>query len=158
MRKIILATVSLFLFVTACNAKSAENNNPVSNDKEVESRVKTIHLTKAEFLERVVNYEENPEEWVYLGDKPAIIDFYADWCAPCRIVAPILEELAAQYEEEIYIYKIDTEEEQELAAVFGIRSIPSILFVPMGEQPQMVAGALPKEGFEEAIQDILLKQ
>ena len=120
--------------------------------------MKTINLTKAEFLERVVNYEENPEEWVYLGDKPAIIDFYADWCAPCRIVAPILEELAAQYEEEIYIYKIDTEEEQELAAVFGIRSIPSILFVPMGEQPQMVAGALPKEGFEEAIQDILLKQ
>jgi thioredoxin len=158
MRKIILATVSLFLFVTACNAKSAENNNPVSNDKEVESRVKTIHLTKAEFLERVVNYEENPEEWVYLGDKPAIIDFYADWCPPCRIIAPILEELAGEYEDDIYIYKIDTEKEQELAAVFGIRSLPSILFVPMGEQPQMVAGALPKESFEEAIQDILLKQ
>jgi len=158
MRKIILATVSLFLFVTACNAKSAENNNPVSNDKEVESRVKTIHLTKVEFLERVVNYEENPEEWVYLGDKPAIIDFYADWCPPCRIIAPILEELAGEYEDDIYIYKIDTEKEQELAAVFGIRSLPSILFVPMGEQPQMVAGALPKESFEEAIQDILLKQ
>ena len=158
MRKIILATVSLFLFVTAFNAKSAENNNPVSNDKEVESRVKTIHLTKAEFLERVVNYEENPEEWVYLGDKPAIIDFYADWCPPCRIIAPILEELAGEYEDDIYIYKIDTEKEQELAAVFGIRSLPSILFVPMGEQPQMVAGALPKESFEEAIQDILLKQ
>ena len=158
MRKIILATVSLFLFVTACNAKSAENNNPVSNDKEVESRVKTIHLTKAEFLERVVNYEENPEEWVYLGDKPAIIDFYADWCPPCRIIAPILEELAGEYEDDIYIYKIDTEKEQELAAVFGIRSLPSILFVPMGEQPQMVAGALPKESFEEAIQDILVKQ
>ena len=158
MRKIILATVSLFLFVTACNAKSAENNNPVSNDKEVESRVKTIHLTKAEFLERVVNYEENPEEWVYLGDKPAIIDFYADWCPPCRIIAPILEELAGEYEDDIYIYKIDTEKEQELATVFGIQSLPSILFVPLGDQPQMVAGALPKESFEEAIQDILLKQ
>lgn len=158
MRKITLAVVLALLFVTACTAKSGDNNNQVSTIEKVESQVKTINLTKAEFLERVVNYEENPEEWVYLGDKPAIIDFYADWCAPCRIVAPILEELAAQYEEEIYIYKIDTEEEQELAAVFGIRSIPSILFVPMGDQPQMVAGALPKESFEEAIQDILLKQ
>ncbi len=158
MRKITLAVVLALLFVTACTAKSAENNNQVSTKEKVESQVKTINLTKAEFLEKVVNYEENPEEWVYLGDKPAIIDFYADWCVPCRIVAPILEELAAKYEEEIYIYKIDTEKEQELAAVFGIRSIPSILFVPMGDQPQMVAGALPKESFEEAIQDILLRQ
>ena len=97
----------------------------------------TIHLTKEEFLKKVVDYENNPTEWKYLGDKPAIIDFYADWCGPCKMIAPVLEELAAEYAGEIYIYKIDTEKEQELAGAFGIRSIPSILFVPMGEAPQM---------------------
>ena len=92
----------------------------------------TIHLTKEEFLKKVVDYEKNPTEWKYLGDKPAIIDFYADWCAPCKMIAPVLEELAEEYAGEIYIYKINTEIEQELAGAFGIRSIPTLLFVPMG--------------------------
>lgn len=116
------------------------------------------HLTKAEFLTKVVNYEENPGEWKFLGDKPAIIDFYASWCGPCKAVAPILEELAAEYEGRIDIYKVDTEKEQELAAVFGIRSIPSILFIPLEGQPQMAQGAMPKTSFVEAINDILLKK
>lgn len=115
------------------------------------------HLTKQTFLTKVFDYE-NKQEWEFAGERPCIIDFYADWCAPCRMVAPVLEELAKEYEGKIDIYKIDTEAEQELASVFGIRSIPSILFVPMGEKPQMAAGALPKESFVQAINEILLTE
>ncbi|MCX8057384.1 MAG: thioredoxin [Ignavibacteria bacterium] len=115
------------------------------------------HLTKETFLQKIFDYE-NKEEWEYQGELPAIIDFYADWCAPCRIVAPILEELAEEYKDKIVIYKVDTEEEQELAAVFGIRSIPSILFIPKNDKPQMAVGALPKETFKEIIEDVLLKE
>lgn len=118
----------------------------------------TKHLTKAEFLEKVANYEAHPSEWKFLGDKPAIIDFYADWCGPCKMVAPILDELAVEYDGKIDIYKVNTEQEQELAAAFGIRSIPSILFVPLDESPQMAQGAMPKHGFIEAIQNVLLKK
>ena len=120
--------------------------------------MKTIHLTKAEFLKKVANYETNPNEWKYLGDKPAIVDFYASWCGPCKTIAPILEELAAEYGDKIYIYKIDTEEEEELAAAFGIRSIPSLLFIPMNGKPQMAQGAMPKSAFKDAINEILLKK
>ena len=93
-----------------------------------------------------------------MGDKPAIIDFYASWCGPCKMIAPILDELAAEYAEEIYIYKIDTEQEQELAAAFGIQSIPTLLLVPMNENPQIIRGALPKASFKEAIDKVLLKK
>lgn len=92
--------------------------------------MEVVHLTKEEFLKKVVDYENNPTEWKYLGDKPAIVDFYADWCGPCKMIAPILEELAAEYKDRIVIYKVNTEQEQELAAVFGIRSIPTLLFYP----------------------------
>mgnify|MGYP001037816418 CR=1 FL=1 len=120
---------------------------------------KTIQLTKADFLKNVANYELNPKDFKYLGDKPALIDFYADWCGPCKAIAPVLEDLAAEYEGEIYIYKVDTEAEQELAALFGIRSIPSLLFIPMGdEQPQMAQGALPKSELKKAIETVLLKK
>jgi thioredoxin len=111
-------------------------------------------LTKETFLEKVFDYENN-KEWKYEGDKPALIDFYADWCGPCKMVAPILEELAEEYGDKLNIYKIDTEAEQELAGVFGIKSIPSLLFVPKDGQPQMAMGALPKDTFEKAIKDVL---
>jgi thioredoxin len=114
------------------------------------------HLTKQTFQEKVFNYEVN-KEWKYEGELPSIIDFYADWCQPCKMVAPILEELAEEYKGKINIYKVDTEAEQELAGAFGIRSIPSLLFVPMGEQPQMAQGALPKDSFKQVIEDVLLK-
>ena len=119
--------------------------------------MKTIHLTKQEFLTKVANYEESPAEWKYLGDKPAIVDFYASWCGPCKTIAPILDDLAEEYDGQIYIYKIDTEEEEELAAAFGIRSIPTLLFIPMEGQPQMAQGALPKATFKQAIDEVLLK-
>ncbi|MBE0662631.1 MAG: thioredoxin [Bacteroidales bacterium] len=115
------------------------------------------HLTKTTFLEKVFNFEEN-KEWKFEGKIPALIDFYADWCAPCKMIAPILEELSKEYAGKINIYKIDTEAEQELAGIFGIRSIPSLLFCPVGDQPQMAAGALPKDSLIQAINDILLKQ
>lgn len=110
------------------------------------------HLTKESFLEKVFDYENN-QEWNFKGDKPAIIDFYADWCGPCKMVAPIIEELSDKYEGQVDIYKIDTEAEQELSAVFGIRSIPSILFIPVDGQPQMAAGALPKSQFIKLIEE-----
>ena len=118
---------------------------------------KMEHLTKQPFSEKVFNYEQS-KEWKFEGNLPCIIDFYADWCQPCKMVAPILEELSEEYEGKINIYKVDTEVEQELAAAFGIRSIPSLLFCPKDEQPQMAQGALPKETFKQVIDDILLKQ
>lgn len=120
--------------------------------------MKTIHLTKADFLKKVADYEKNPQEWKYLGDKPALIDFYATWCGPCKALSPVLEELAAEYGDQIYIYKVDTGEEQELAAVFGIRSVPSLLFIPREGQPQMALGAMPKAALKEHIDRILLSK
>lgn len=115
----------------------------------------TQHLTKADFLEKVFNYEVN-KEWKFEGELPALIDFYADWCGPCKMVAPVLEELSEEYTGKINIYKIDTEAEQELAAAFGIRSIPSLLFIPKEGQPQMAMGALPKDSLKETIDNVLL--
>jgi thioredoxin 1 len=114
------------------------------------------YLTQETFKEKIFDFETN-KEWKFEGKLPAIIDFYADWCGPCKMVAPVLEELAKEYEGKIDIYKVNTEQEQELAAAFGIRSIPSILFIPLKEQPQMSQGALPKASFVKAIDDILLK-
>lgn len=114
----------------------------------------TEHLTKETFLSKVFNYEKN-KEWKFEGEKPCIIDFYADWCAPCKIVEPVLEELASDFEGKLDFYKINTEEQQELAAAFGIRSIPSFLFVPAEGQPQMAMGALPKDTFIKAFKDVL---
>ncbi len=111
-------------------------------------------LTKQTFQEKIFNYEQN-KEWKYEGNLPAIVDFWAEWCAPCRMVAPVLEELSKEYEGKINIYKVNTEHEQELAASFGIQSIPSLLFIPVDEQPQMAAGALPKDGFVKIIDEVL---
>ena len=112
------------------------------------------HLTKETFLNKVFNYEKN-KEWKFEGEKPCIIDFYADWCRPCKMVAPVLEELAKDFDGKINVFKVNTEEELELASAFGIRSIPSFLFVPASGQPQMAMGALPKETFVKAFKDVL---
>jgi thioredoxin len=162
---ILLVVVAFSLSMVACGNQGKNNNTNTTetNSNKIETNMatttakKTINLTRAEFLTKVANFEDTPDKWVYLGDKPAIIDFYADWCGPCKMIAPILEELAAEYEGQIYIYKVDTEAEQQLAGEFGIRSIPSILFVPMGEDPQMAQGALPKDAFKQAIEEVLLK-
>jgi len=112
------------------------------------------YLTKMDFMEKVFNFETQ-KEWSYKGELPAIIDFYADWCGPCKMVSPVLESLSTEYEGKIKVYKIDTDKEQELSAAFGIQSIPSLLFIPVGGQPQMAQGALPKSALKSAIKDVL---
>jgi len=113
------------------------------------------HLTKETFLTKVFNYEKN-QEWKFEGELPCLIDFYADWCGPCKMVAPILEELSKEFDGKINIYKVNTEEEQELAGAFGIQSIPSMLFCPKEGKPQMAMGALPKQAMTDAINEVLL--
>jgi thioredoxin len=114
----------------------------------------TEHLTAETFKQKVFNYETS-KDWKYEGELPCIVDFYADWCGPCKMVAPILEELSDEYAGKMNVYKVNTEEERELAAVFGIQSIPSLLFVPKEGQPQMAMGALPKDTFKKAFKEVL---
>ncbi len=114
----------------------------------------TEQLNKESFKEKIFNYEAN-KDWKFEGELPCIIDFYADWCAPCKMIAPIMEELSKEYEGKINFYKLNVDEEQEVAALFGIQSIPSILFIPLNEQPQMAVGAIPKESFRQAIKEVL---
>jgi len=173
MKKTLIAFSAASLLLLSCNSGSASTPGgselaaaPAVVESEAgkansEDPGKTIKLTKADFLEKVMDYEKNQSEWVYEGDKPAIIDFYADWCGPCRQAAPVLEELAAEYKGQIYIYKVDTEKEKELAAVFGIRSIPAFLFVPQEGRPSMSNGIAQtpeatKEMFKQMIDEILL--
>jgi thioredoxin 1 len=113
------------------------------------------HLTKETFKQKVFDFETN-KEWKFIGKNPCVIDFYADWCGPCKMVAPVLEELSEEYKGKVDIYKIDTEQESELAGLFGVQSIPSILFVPAEGQPQMSMGAMPKNSFVDIINDVLL--
>ncbi len=115
----------------------------------------TRHLTKAEFLKKVDNYEVD-QKWNYLGDRPCVIDFYATWCGPCKRLAPILEELSKEYSKEIYIYKVDAEQERELAYIFGVRSYPTIVFCPMNGTPEIALGLQPKEQLKKWIDTILL--
>lgn len=147
---IILAAVIGIYFLFRGSNK--ENSNKQIKEKKV------MELTKKDFLEKVVNYEQNPNEWKFLGDKPAIIDFYASWCGPCKAFAPVLEEVAEEYKGVIDVYKVNTENEEELAAVFNIRSIPTILFIPVNGQPQIVTGAMPKSQLIEAIEHVLLQK
>lgn len=115
----------------------------------------TIQLTKEEFKDKIFDYE-TAEEWKYKGQLPAIIDFYADWCGPCKAVAPVLEELSIEYDGQLIIYKIDTEKESELSGMFGIQSIPTFLFIPVEGSPMIQKGALPKSAFKKVIDERLL--
>ncbi|MDO5522497.1 MAG: thioredoxin [Bacteroidia bacterium] len=128
-----------------------------ANEPQPQKTSKTIELDKKAFAEKVFDYV-NESEWKYKGDKPAIIDFWAAWCGPCRQIAPVLEELAAEYGEEIYVYKVNVDEETELAQAFGIRSIPMLLYIPMNETPQAIMGAAPKNKLKDAVHTILLNK
>ena len=140
------------------NEQGKEQTKEQSNNVQKENKMKPIKLTKEEVLTKVANFETSPNACKNLGDKPAIVDFYADWCGPCKMVAPILEQLQEEYGDSIQVYKVDTDAEQELAAAFGIRSIPSLLFIPKEGQPQMAMGAMSKGDFKKAIDQVLLNK
>lgn len=145
----------LSLFIAALSF-GAYAQQPKANFVEALDKRETIYLTKAEFVKRVADYQANPKEWKYLGDRPCIIDFYTTWCGPCKRLAPILEDLAKDYKGKIYIYKVDAEKETDLAIAFGIKSYPSLLFCPKNGNPQMALGALPKEDLVKIIDQLLL--
>lgn len=151
---------SLMLMITflaissfACNSISG---NSAGDLKEGKTSTKVEYLTKETFKQKVWDYEKNPQTWVYEGKEPAIIDFYADWCRPCRMVAPILDELSMDYDGKVKIYKIDTQVEKELAGIFQISSIPAFLYIPMDGQPQMDKGLKDKATFARIIDEMLL--
>lgn len=148
---LLVFSVILSLFSCTMSAKTDQKS-----DNKNTAKGEVIVLNKADFLAKVFNYEKNQTEWVYEGDKPCIVDFYADWCGPCKKVSPILKDLAAQYKDEIVIYKVDVDAEKELAMAFGIQSIPTLLFIPKDGEPQIAQGALPKEEFVKQINSYLL--
>ena len=153
LKSLLLVSVALILVSCSMSAKTEKNET-----EKTAARGEVSALNKADFLSKVYNYTKNQTQWVYEGNKPAIIDFYADWCGPCKKVSPILEELAAQYKDDIVIYKINVDNEKELASAFGIQSIPTLLFIPKTGKPQIAQGALPKEQFVEQIDNFLLKK
>lgn len=173
-----ISTLTVFLLtlsiISCSNSTASEKEGDNKGDKsdntstkvanaDNKDGVKSIHLNKEQFLQKVFNFENNAEEWKFEGDIPCIVDFYADWCQPCKIAGPILDELAAEYEGKIHVYKIDTEKEKELAAAFGIRSIPTFMLCPKEGQPQVFSGIgqtkeATKEMFKKAIDEILLKK
>jgi len=126
-----------------------------AQEKEVESKVK--HLTYKEFLSKVWDFEKDPTTFKYKGKLPAIVDFYADWCGPCRRVAPIMEKLAEEYDGRLLVYKVNTDQERELSQAFQVKSIPMVLFIPKEGQPMMQVGALPEEGYRKVVEEQLLK-
>lgn len=140
--------------LTAGNPAYSGTDKPISGGKEADN-VNIIHLTDESFRKLVFDYEKN-KEWKYEGSMPAIIDFYADWCAPCRQLSPVVEEIAKEYKGKLVVYKIDTEKEKKLAGSLGITALPTLLFIPVKGKPQVTMGALPKSSLEKAINDVLL--
>ncbi|MDZ7740638.1 MAG: thioredoxin domain-containing protein [Bacteroidota bacterium] len=157
--KILLIAFGLVVFA-GCSSMGGNDEKTKTADNTAmtaSEEGKPIYLTYETFKEKVWDFEKNPQEWVYEGDEPCIIDFYADWCQPCKKIAPIMEELAAEYKGKVKIYKVDTQNEKELARVFQIRSIPAILFSPVAGKPMMQTGAYPKDMYVKVIEENLLK-
>ena len=148
MRTNLFAIAASLLILLGSSAAAATSGGSNDNKSDV------ITLDKDAFINQVFDYENN-SEWNYKGDKPAIIDFYADWCGPCKKLSPLLEELQSDYNGKIQVYKVDTEKSKELAAAFGIQSLPTIVFVPLNKEPQAVLGFVPKEKLTQMVSNIL---
>lgn len=129
-----------------------------AQDKADESTGKVIRMDKQMFLDKVFDYTTGSTDWKYQGEKPAVIDFYATWCGPCRLVAPMLRSLAKEYKDQIVVYKVDTDKQKELSAAMGIQSLPTVIFIPMTGQPQIIVGAASKGTFRRAVEEVLLKK
>ena len=165
MKKVGTLTLAALFAVTtmSCNSNAAEKSTQKDTPTEEVTTLpadkeegKVIVLTETEFKKLVWDYDANPQEWKYEGKLPAVIDFYADWCGPCKRVAPIMEKLAKEYEGKIQIYKVNTDNNRELSGVFGIKSIPSILFIPKDGQPAMQAGAMQEDQYRQIFEDFVL--
>lgn len=159
MKKNILALIvlSAFFLLTGCQPKSSETKSApgVSQQAKPTAKVTPMELTAEEFKKRIANYETHPNEWVYLGERPAVIDFYATWCGPCKMTAPIFADLANTFAGKVDFYKIDIDQQPELAGLFGVTSIPSLLFIPKEGKPSMSVGAMERQQMQAAIQDLL---
>lgn len=154
MKKISFITfVSTILILSSCNSIGG-NNEPGNPTENVEGTV--IRMNTEMFKKLVWDFQKSPADFVFNGDQPCVIDFYADWCRPCKMVAPIMEELAKQYKGKVVFYKVNTDQERELSQTFNIRSIPAILYVPKNGKPQMSVGLSGKETYIKTIQDLLL--
>ncbi|HEX2935629.1 MAG TPA: thioredoxin [Bacteroidales bacterium] len=152
--QIIIGIGLLLLPLVSCKSQTKDNKPEQKEETTAAQKSNIEHLTAASFKQKVFDYEKH-KDWKYAGDKPAIIDFYADWCGPCRIVAPTVAQIAEEYKGKVNVYKVNVDNEQELASVFGISGIPAILFIPMTEQPQLSAGVINKEAFDKAIKNVL---
>ena len=160
MKKIILAAVLFLPFLVSCsqNRKAPAVSSQTSEEKsEKTETAKVQYLTTSDFRKKIMDYEAHPDEWVFAGSRPAVIDFYTTWCGPCKMMAPMVESLAGKYAGKIDFYKVDIDQEPELASVFGIRSIPTFLFIPLKGNPNMQMGAMQKEDFEEIIGKMMKK-
>lgn len=159
---IVLLAIIINLGINACNSNAAEkgaSNENLEKSAEVASTNsvgEVIYLNEESFRNLIWNYNENPQEWVYKGELPAVIDFYADWCGPCKRVAPIMDKLAKDYNGKVVIYKVDTDANRELSSVFGIRSIPSVMFIPKNGKPAMQPGAMQEEQYKQIIEEFVL--
>jgi thioredoxin len=159
MKKIFaIAIISISLVFSACNTIGGnKNEESVSGNPVTENTEGKVTRINADMFKKLVwDYQKNPSQFVFNGDQPVVIDFYADWCRPCKMVAPIMDELAKEYQGKVRIYKVNTDEEVELARLFNIRSIPAILYVPKTGKPQMSVGMSGKEVYVKTIQDVLL--
>jgi len=172
MKKLAFIAAMVIVGTAACSSSNGketeETKGTGTNENVVTAHIpsddgNTIHLTKQMFLDEIMDYEKNPQEWVYKGKMPGLIDFYADWCRPCKITSPILEELAKEYEGKIKIYKVNVDKEKELAALFGVQSIPTFLFMPQEGNPTISSGIAQtpeqtKDMFRQQIDEVLLNK
>lgn len=154
---LVLIVLSAFFLLAGCQPKSSETKSApgVSQQTKPTAKVTPMELTAEEFKKRIANYETHPNEWVYLGERPAVIDFYATWCGPCKMTTPIFADLANTFAGKVDFYKIDIDQQPELAGLFGVTSIPSLLFIPKEGKPSMSVGAMERQQMQAAIQDLL---